>query len=88
MQAAALRIVLQPAAQPRPFAQQRLVSDLDRAVADRQQAPVGQACDDLGDVGTALGLQLRKRDPAAHDRAVLTLASEPQQHVARHRLLG
>ena len=37
MQAAALRVLVEPAAQPRPLAQERLVRDLDRAVADRQQ---------------------------------------------------
>jgi hypothetical protein len=90
VQAAALRVLVEPRAQARPFAQQRLVRDLDRALADREQAAVGEPRDELGDVGTALDLQLRERDPAAHDRAALALAlaGEPQQHVARQRLLG
>ena len=42
MQPASLRVLLQPAPQPRPLAQQRLVRDLDLALADRDQAVVGQ----------------------------------------------
>ena len=49
VQAPALRVLLEPGAQPRPFAQQRLVRDLDRAVGDRQQPAVGEPGDDLGD---------------------------------------
>ena len=37
MQAAAFDVLVEPPAQPRPFAQQRLVRNLDRAVRHRQQ---------------------------------------------------
>ena len=36
----------------------------------------------------ALDLQLRERDPAAHDRVALALAGEAQQHVASHAPAG
>src|SRR5438093_482219 len=42
VQPPALGVLLEPAAQPRPFAQERLVRDLDLARADREQAAVGE----------------------------------------------
>ena len=38
-------VLVQPAAQPRPLVQQRLVRDLDRALGDRQQAALGELRD-------------------------------------------
>ena len=78
VQAPTLDVVVQPVAQPRPFAQERLVRDLDGTVGDREQAAVGEPGDDLGDLGTAMRVQLGERDPAAHDRAALSLAGEAQ----------
>ena len=46
MQPPALGVVLQPAAQARPLAQQRLVGDLDLALADREQAALGERGED------------------------------------------
>ena len=82
MQAAALGVLGQPRAQPRPFAQQRLVRDLDGAVGDREQAAVGEPLDDLGAPVRELG----ERDPAAHDGAALVLVGEPHEQLARDRL--
>ena len=62
------RILVQPAAQPRPFAQQRLVRDLDRAVADRQQAAVGEPGDDLGVLAPARPPARRARPGGARSR--------------------
>ena len=59
--------------------------DLDRAVADGQQAAIGEPGDDLGDL---LALELGQRDPAAHDRAALVLVGEAQQQRARRCLLA
>ena len=81
MQPAALRVLLEPAAQPRPLAQQRLVRDLDLALADRDQAVVGEHGEDVGD---ALAVELVERDAAAHDRVALAFARQPQQDPARH----
>ena len=80
LQAASLGVLVQPAAQPRPFVQQRLVRDLDRALGDRQQAALGQPRDDVV-------VLLGERDPAAHDRAALVLVAEAQQEPARGGLL-
>ncbi len=85
MQPASLHVLLEPGSQPRPFAQQRLVPDLDRAVADRQQPAIGEPGDDLGDL---LALELCQPDPAAHDRAALVLVGEAQQQPARRCLLA
>ena len=58
VQAPALRVLFQPAAQPRPLPQERLVRDLHRAVADGQQAAVGEPGDD---VGVLLAETIRRR---------------------------
>ena len=84
VQAPALGVVLQPAAQSWPFAQQGVVRELDGAGADREQALVGEDGDDLGD---SVVVELGQRDPPALDRAAGVLGGEPQEHAARERLL-
>ena len=54
----------QPAAQPRPLPEQRLVGDLDRALAAVHSRAPHQGVDDLVDVRAAQGAQLLDRDPA------------------------
>ena len=53
MQAPAVGVLLEPAAQPRPLAQERLVRDLDRAIADGQQAAVREHGERPADVVVA-----------------------------------
>jgi hypothetical protein len=72
---APLGVVLQPAAQPWPLAQQRLVCDLDLALADREQAPV----DELVEHGPGLWLELVEGDASAHDGVAVALSREPQE---------
>jgi hypothetical protein len=57
LDAAALGVLLEPAAQSRPFAKQRFVGDLDFPLADGDQPIVGQRVKDLRDAIVALGLQ-------------------------------
>ena len=81
MEAASLRVVLEPAAQPRPFAQQRLVRELDVALADREQALGGERADGAG------VLELLQRDAPALAASVLAFGRQPQQYRARLGLL-
>ena len=61
-------VLLDPLAQARPFAQQRLVGDLDRALADGDEAAVGQRREHVGHVLVALQVELGERGAAAHRR--------------------
>ena len=83
VQAPALGVLLEPAAQARPLAQQRLVRDLDLALADRDQPLVGQHGEDLGDASSPS--QLGERHAAAHDGVALALARQAQQDRAARR---
>ena len=81
MKAAALGVGLEPAAQARPLAKQRLVGDLDRALVDREQAGLGEHGERPGGVGVAVELELVERNAAADERLRLLLgAGEAQQH--------
>ena len=88
MQAAPLRVLLQPAAEPWPFPQQRLVRDLDLAVADRDQ-PVVTSAESTSPrrssrITSSSASETRRRttaDPSA------SAAREPQQDPARYRAL-
>ena len=83
VQPASLGVLLEPAAQPRPLAQQRLVRDLDLALADRDQALVGEHGEhDLGDA-LVVAVELGQRHAPAHDRVALALAGQAQQDPAR-----
>ena len=89
MEAATLGVLLEPAAQPRPLAQQRLVGDLDRALVDGQQPALGEHGERPGGVRVALELELVERDAAADERLrLLVVAGEPQQHRPRPAPLG
>ena len=83
LQAPALGVLLEPAAQTRPLAQQRFVGDLDRSGAHRQQPALGEDVEDPRDALAALRLELVQRDAAADDRSVLTLVGEAEQERAR-----
>src|SRR4051812_44133725 len=68
----AFSVLFQPAAQPRPLAQQRLVRDLDLARADREQAAVGE----LGQHGPSALAELLEPDPRADRRVAAALARQ------------
>ena len=82
MKAPALGVLLQPAAQPRPLAKQRLVGDLDRVLVDGDETALGQRREGARGVLVALDLQLGERDPPA-DRCRLLGVGEPQQDGSR-----
>ena len=71
---AAVRVLLEPAAQPRPLAQQRLVGDLGLALADRHEPVVGEHVQDVGGVR-----ELGERDAPPHRGVALADAGHPQQ---------
>ena len=89
MGADARAVLVQPAAQSRPLADQRLVRDLGGAVAERDQARLGEPLEQRVDAvgrGRALGHQLVARDaPAGVDGALAELG-HPQEDAARERL--
>ena len=85
--APALRVGLQPPAQARPFAQQRLVSDLDRGGAQGQQPAVGEQLEDRPNLSLALSVKLGELDAPAHHLAPGTVASEPHENLAGDLLL-
>ncbi len=82
VQPPAFRVVLQPAAQARPLAQQGLVRDLDLALGDREQAAVGELVED----GAGVVAELLEGHAGADDGLALSLPGEPQQDAARHPL--
>jgi hypothetical protein len=51
---AAFGVLLDPLAQPGPFAEQRLMGDLDEPLAHGDEATVGQRREHVGDVLAAL----------------------------------
>ena len=83
LQAPALGVLLEPAAQTRPLAQQRLVGDLDRSGADGQQPALGEDVEHPRDPLAALRLELVQRHAPADDRPVLALVGEAEQERAR-----
>ena len=68
VKAPALGVLLEPAAQPRPLAKQRLVGDLDGALVDGDEPAVGEHREGARGVLVALDVELGERDPPA-DRA-------------------
>ena len=83
VQATALRILLQPAPEARPFAQQRLVRDLDLAFADRHQPIAREHGQHLSDALVTVGLELSHRDAPARRRRALALFRQAEQDPAR-----
>ena len=81
VQVAALGVLLEPAAQARPLAQQRLVRDLDLALADRDAA--GRRRARRARRPRRRRSSSSERDAAAHDRVALALARQPQQDPPR-----
>ena len=88
MQRPALDVLLQPAAQPWPFAQQRLVGHLHAVLALGEQPLVGQGVQHRpAPLVTGRG-DLVERHPAADHRLALARPGQPQQDPAGHRLLA
>ena len=85
-QPASFGVLLDPLAQARPLAQQRLVGDLDGALADGDEAAVGQRREHVGHVLVALQVELGERGAAAHRRVALALADQAQHEGAHERL--
>ena len=79
-------VLLDPLAQAWPLAQQRLVGDLDRALADGDETAVGQRREHVGHPAVALEVELGERGAAAHRRVALALADQAQHEGADERL--
>ena len=86
-QAPALAVLLDPLAQARPLAQQRLVGYLDAALRDGDEAAVGQCGEDALDLPVAFQVELGQRRTAAHRRVALALADQAQHDRAHERLV-
>ena len=71
-------VLLDPLAQARPFAHQRLVSDLDGALADGHEAAVAERREHGGHLLVALQVELGERSAAAHGRLCLALADQAE----------
>ena len=82
---APLGILFDPLAQPRPFAQQRLVGDLDIPFGHGDETAVGQRREHVGHVVVALQVELPERCAAADRRVALAL-SDQAQHDCAHEL--
>ena len=78
---AAFRVLLQPLAQPRPLAEQRLVGDLERLLAHSHETAVGENRHDASSILVRLELELRERRAAA-DGVVAVDARQPQEDPA------
>ena len=76
MQPARVRILLEPVAQPWPLPQQRLVRDLDLAVADRDQPLGGQDVETCATASPSNSLSRARRRTTS---VALALAGQPQQ---------
>ena len=87
VQPAALVVLLQPVAQPRPLAQQRLVCHLHRAGADHHEPAGGEHVEDIADRLVVVGLELVERHAPPHCAAARVLAGQPQQDAPRDGLL-
>ena len=81
MEAPPVGVLLEPVAQARPLAQERLVRDLGGPLADRHEAAVRQPVED------AIGLELLERHAAPYADTVLVVAGETQEDAAGDMLL-
>ena len=80
-------VLFDPLAQARPFAQQRLVGDLDVSFRHGDETAVGQRREHVGHVLVALQVELGEWSAAAHRRVALALADQAQ-HDGAHELLA
>ena len=82
----ALDVVLEPAAEPRPGAGERLVGDLDDAVVAGDQAGPDEPVDELVLVG--VGDDLAAGDAGADGLALLSGGDQPQEQVVQRLALS
>ena len=84
-----LTVLVEPGAQRRPVADERLVSDLHRALIDRHQPSLDQQTQHLLDVTSPLGSGRELADTNASAGVLRPLAElgQAQKDVARQRLL-
>ena len=85
-QPAPFRVLLDPLAQPRPLAQQGLVGDLDGALADGDEAALGQRREHIRRRVVALEVELGERRPAAYRSIALAFPDQAQHQGAHDRL--
>ena len=78
-------ILLEPAAQPWPLAQQRFVGNLNRRGAHRQQTAVGERPRARGRHRRRLALEFCERDAPANDRAAGALSGQAEQQPSAQR---
>ena len=83
-----LDVLLQPAAQPRPLAQQRLVGHLHTVLAHAEQPLVDQGVQHRPAPLVMGWGDLVERHAAAHHRLALARPGQAQQDPAGHRLLA
>ena len=76
MHAANVLALLDPLLQPRPFAQERFVRELDGAFVDGDDAAVGEQ---PGDADHVVAAQLGERDASPFHAAFVIERREPQQ---------
>lgn len=87
MEAPAFAVLVEPAAEARPFAEQRLVRDLQRSLAHRQQTRIREDGYDARSGLVSLEAELVDRD-AAPSHGALVAGGEPEHDRASHLLLG
>ena len=87
VQAQALAVLLEPAAQGRPLADQHLVRDLGGPLAEREQPGVGEAVQQAADgvVRDVLGDELGDRHAAPRVLDPVAELGQPQEDVAQQR---
>ena len=81
-------VLLDPLAQAWPFAQQRLVGDLDVPFRHGDETAVGEGGEHVGHVPDALQVELGQRSAAAHRRVALALADQAQHDGADELLVS
>ena len=82
-----LEILLEPAREPRPLADQGLVRHLDPSVARREEAVLREAVEDGAGHYVAVDVELGGGNAAADRRVALVAAHEPEQDPSGRLLL-
>ena len=77
-------VVLQPAGQPRPGGEQRLVRDLEPVAVDGEQPPADEGLHDraAGRAALAVQVQLGERHRAPDERAAVVDVGQPHEQPA------
>ena len=88
VQPAALRVLLDPAGEPLPPLEQRLVHELDRVVAGDEEPPLDERREHARDALVLVGVELCARRSAPGERVAVTARDEPEQDPASERSLG